>query len=307
MSDIGAPAAGHDPVPIGEVSAPPFARTPDPSTLFRDRAARLRSAARGHALAPYLDFIAAIAEAQDAAGHDLPQPALPAPDALARAREFGMPALDRPALLQREVCLGTLRRCFIAMTAIDMPDAARRALAMVSAADDDAVLGMAGAVIDNAIPFDAIAEHAFIAAGLQLHAARTAARLDAATLVPVGEGACPSCGGAPVASVVVGWEGAHGARFCSCSLCGTLWNHVRIRCTACGSTKGITYRELDGSDGALKAECCRECSSYLKIMYQTKNAALDPVADDIATSALDILVREEGFARGGVNPFLLGY
>lgn len=307
MSQIGTPPAGHDPVPIGEVSAPPFARVPDLDALFRDRAARLREAAQGHALAPYLDFVAGIAEAQDRIRRTLPQPVLPEAGALARAHEFGMPALDRATLLQRDLCIETLRRCFAAISDITMPDAARRALDIAMRVDDDALLDMAGNVIDNAIPFEAVAEHGFVAAGLQVHAARVAALLDAKALVPVGNGACPACGSAPVASLVVGWEGAHGARFCCCSLCGTLWNHVRIRCTACGSTKGITYRELDGSDGALKAECCRECSSYLKIMYQTKNPALDPVADDIATTALDVLVREEGFARSGANPFLLGY
>lgn len=303
MSEIGAPP-GHDPVPIGDVSAPPFVRLPDLDALFRDRAARLRQLADGHPLAPYLDFVAALTEAQDGIRRDLPQPALPAADALARAREFGMPALDRATLLND---LPVLRRFFAAASDIAMPEAARMALRVVSAMEDEDVLVMAGNVIDNAIPFDEIATHAFVAAGLQVHAALAAARLDAATLVPVGDGVCPACGGAPVASVIVGWEGAHGARFCCCSLCATKWNFVRIRCTACGSTKGITYRELEGGDGALKAECCRECQSYAKIMLQTKNPALDPVADDLASSTLDLLVREEGFHRSAVNPFLLGY
>ena len=32
-----------------------------------------------------------------------------------------------------------------------------------------------------------------------------------------------------------------------------------------------------------------------------------PFADDVATLALDMLVREGGYRRGSVNPFLLGY
>ena len=55
------------------------------------------------------------------------------------------------------------------------------------------------------IPFEAIAEHALVAAALQVHFARMAAALDAAALTPVGDGACPACGGPPVASLVVGW------------------------------------------------------------------------------------------------------
>ena len=71
----------------------------------------------------------------------------------------------------------------------------------------------------------------FVAAALQVHFARLAARLDAKALVPVGKGACPACGAAPVSTMVVGWSGAHATRFCACSLCGTLWNYPRIKCT----------------------------------------------------------------------------
>jgi FdhE protein len=307
MTQIGAPPAGHDPVPIGEVSAPPFARLPDPAALFHGRAARLHALAQGHPLAPYLDFVAAIAAAQHAIQDGLPRPSLPEADALARAREFGMPALDRATLLHPASFLPTLRRLLGAVAALEMPEPARLALRAVTEAEDELLLAMGGNVIDAAIPFDAIAEHGFVAAGLQVQAARAAALLDAASLAPVSDGVCPACGSPPVASVVVGWEGASGARFCTCSLCATQWHHVRIRCTACGSGKGITYRELEGGDDAVKAECCRECSTYLKIMHHTRNPALDPVADDIASSALDVLVREEGFSRSGVNPFLLGY
>ena len=45
----------------------------------------------------------------------------------------------------------------------------------------------------------------------------------------------------------------------------------------------------------------------MKIMHEYKNPALDPVADDVATLALDLLVRESGYRRGSVNPFLHGY
>jgi FdhE protein len=42
-------------------------------------------------------------------------------------------------------------------------------------------------------------------------------------------------------------------------------------------------------------------------LHQRDDAGLDPVADDVATLALDILLRDTGFQRGAVNPFLLGY
>ena len=41
------------------------------------------------------------------------------------------------------------------------------------------------------------------------------------------------------------------------------------------------------------------------MFYQAKDTALDPVADDLATLALDLLVAEAGFSRHAPNPLLL--
>jgi FdhE protein len=82
---------------------------------------------------------------------------------------------------------------------------------------------------------------------------------------------------------------------------------VRIKCVLCESTAGIAYEELDGGPDTVKAETCESCHGYVKILHQHKNPQLEPVADDIATLGLDILLRESGYRRGAVNPFLLGY
>jgi len=42
-------------------------------------------------------------------------------------------------------------------------------------------------------------------------------------------------------------------------------------------------------------------------LQQREEASLDPVADDVATLGLDLLLRDSEFRRGAVNPFLLGY
>lgn len=304
MTSIGAP--GHDAVPIGDVSAPPFARLPDPSTLFAARAARFAQLAEGHDLGPYLRFLSGIAAAQAAIVPSLPQPGLASAEDRARARDFGMPPLDRTRFAADPAWVETLDLFLAAIVPIDMPGQARGALDALIAADAETRIWMAGNVVDDAIPFAEVPEHLLLAAALQVHAAQAASALDADRLVPVGEGACPACGSAPSASLVVGWEGAHGARFCACALCGTLWNYTRIRCTACGSTKGISYQEVEGQ-AMVKAESCGECRSYLKIMHQVKEPGLDSVADDVATTALDILMSEAGIRRAGRNPFLLGY
>ena len=47
------------------------------------------------------------------------------------------------------------------------------------------------------------------------------------------------------------------------------------------------------------------CHSYLKIVYQEKGG-VNPVADDLTTLALDILVNEAGYARAGPNLLVPG-
>ena len=84
-------------------------------------------------------------------------------------------------------------------------------------------------------------------------------------------------------------------------------NYVRVKCTLCGSTKGITYRQVEGDSGLVRAETCDNCRGYVKILQQQQDPALEPVADDVASLALDLLVRELGYRRGAVNPFMWGH
>ena len=305
MSKAGAPR--HDPIPIGEVAAPPFVRLPDAVTLFATRSLRFRMLAEGHQLGPYLLFLAALSECQHRIQKDLPEPELPAPDARARAREHAMPPLDRNRFTADAALDATLERLLALAATIHMPDAAREALDHVCGADAAARDAMVREVLADAIPVETLADHVYVAAALQVHFARLAARLDADALVPIGNGVCPACGGAPVATTIVGWQGAHGTRFCTCSLCATQWHVVRIKCVLCDSTAGIAYQEVDGGPDSVKAETCESCHGYVKILHQHKDPQLEPVADDIATLGLDLLLREDGYRRGAVNPFLLGY
>lgn len=305
MSKAGAPR--HDPIPIGEIAAPPFVRLPDPLTLFATRSLRFRTLAEGHQLGPYLLFLAALSECQHRIQKDLPEPDLPADEARARAREHAMPPLDRARFTADAALDATLDRLLALAATIDMPDNARAAIERARSADAAARDEMVRSVLADAIPVETLADHVYIAAALQVHFARLAARLDPAALVPIGDGVCPACGGAPVASAIVGWKGAHGTRFCTCSLCATQWHVVRIKCVLCESTAGIAYEELDGGPDTVKAETCESCHGYVKILHQHKNPQLEPVADDVATLGLDLLLRENGYRRGAVNPFLLGY
>ena len=305
MSEPGVPQL--DTIPIGEIAAPPFVRLPDPRVVFAARSLRFRTLAEGHQLAPYLLFLAAISECQHRIQKDLPEPELPANDARTRAREHAMPPLDRTRFITDAALDATLDRLLALAATIDMPDNARAALRRAHGADAAARDGMVRSVLADSIPVETLADHVYISAALQVHFARLAARLDPVVVVPIGDGVCPVCGGAPVASAIVAWKGAHGARFCTCSLCATQWHVVRIKCVLCESTKGIGYEEVDGGPDTVKAETCESCHGYLKILHQHKNPQLEPVADDVATLGLDILLRENGYRRGAVNPFLLGY
>ena len=118
-----------------------------------------------------------------------------------------------------------------------------RALVRTRGADAAARDAMVRAVLADAIPVEALADHVY-RRGRAAGAFRpTGGAARSGRLVPVGDGVCPACGGPPVASVIVGWQGADGTRFCTCSLCATQWNLVRIKCVLCGSTKGIAYQE----------------------------------------------------------------
>ncbi len=305
MTQVG--PTNYDPIPIGEVAKPPFARLSDPLAMFAGRAARLRALADGHELHAYLKFLADLCDVQHRIQPGLPDAELPAADAIARSRQFRMPPLDRIGF-ERDGAMDAVWERLLAMAEqVAMPDKGRIALARVRVADPVVEKTLVGAVLANAIPPEALAEHVFVAAALQVHFARLAAHLDAKALVPVGQGACPACGGPPVSSMVVGWSGAQNTRFCACSLCGTLWNYPRIKCVLCGATEGIAYQQIAGGSGMVKAETCNSCRGYVKILHQHTDSTLDPLADDVATLALDLLLRDSEYRRGGINPFLLGY
>ncbi|WP_423207626.1 formate dehydrogenase accessory protein FdhE [Paracoccus yeei] len=295
-----------DPSMIGGVAKVPLARLPDPPALFRTRSERLAFLA-GHNpnLGPYLRFLAAICDAQSQVAAQLPAPDLPSAERLQQARSAAMPPLGPSDL--RAGLTRTLDRLLERLGPIDMPQPARLtldALRDATPSDRDWVLEN---VLAGTIPADSVAPHLFAAAALQVHAALAASGLQADRLVPVGIGTCPACGGRPVASLVTENIGAEGARYCSCATCQTLWNEVRVKCTCCGSTKGITYRSVEVEDAAVKAEICRECGKWVKILYQNKNPTLEAVADDVASLGLDLMMRDTDWVRGGYNPFLAGY
>ncbi|WP_440409400.1 formate dehydrogenase accessory protein FdhE [Neorhizobium petrolearium] len=298
-----------DPSMIGGVSKAPFALMPNPVRLFRERANRFEVLAEGSRLAPYLKFLAGIAQIQSELASTLsPLEPIPA-DQVERARANAMPPIDRLAMASSPDCRQVLQQFLERMEGLEKPPVAAEALAQVRAADDETLSWMIGNVVADNLPVESLAHHLYIAAAIQIHAARLAAGLDGSRLVPIRIGVCPTCGGKPIASMVIGFHGAEGARYACCSSCTTMWNEVRIKCLACGSTKGIGYRAVETGDeeATIKAEVCDSCNSWIKILYQNKNPSLEVVADDVASLGLDLLMKDTEYKRAGFDPFLMGY
>lgn len=292
---------------IGGLDKAPFALLPDPVKTFTARAERFDFLAREHQLAPYLSFLAEIARIQARLCADLP-PLDRLPEArITLARESRMPPIDRASLAGDGSLDATLTALCDRIADINLPEPARLAVRAVQAADDDDRRWLLGNVLAHAIPEDSAGPHMLAAAAVQVHLARLAATLDTGALVPISVGVCPSCGGQPVSSSVTGAQGVENVRYCACATCATRWNEVRIKCLCCGSTKGISYRSAEDEGATIKAEVCSECSSWVKILYQVKNASLDPVADDVGSLGLDMLMKGTQFRRGGFHPFTAGY
>ena len=307
MSDVGGPKTGL--MNIGEEAKPPFAVLPDPSTLFLGRAKRLEALAADHPLEPYLRFLSTVTRAQHDIVPDLPAAALPAYDRIRQAFDYGMPPVAKAVFTPDETTDVTIVRLLERLKDAPLPDATSKAITtQLNAARADRAT-IVTALLSDAPPIDAadIAERTLIAAGLQVHFSRLAAQFEADKLKRISDGACPVCGSLPMTSSVVGWPKAHNTRFCTCGLCATMWNVVRVKCVLCSSTGGIAYRLIDGLPETVKAETCDTCESYVKILYQVNDAALEPMADDVASLGLDVLMSEDGWKRGGHNPFLVGY
>jgi FdhE protein len=274
--------------------------------VFSARAERFAELAADHPMAAYLQLMAEVAHAQQAAFAARRGEAV-AEKALAASRDYGMPPLsaqahERSALWRED--LQDIARRVRARSANGVAETLERVLGLdVPALESLADRVLAGTTLDDDAAFVP-----FVGAALQVYFARLAASLDVASVdhcdVP---GICPVCASRPVASVVrLGGEQAN-MRYLACSLCATEWNMARVKCTACDTDKSVQYLSLTrdenekATDALARAEVCDECKSYLKIFYQDKDARVEPNADDLATLALDVLVDEQGYGRSGPN------
>jgi len=296
----------------------PRIRLPARATVFARRARRLRDlgTSTNTGIGDYLRFLAVLVDAQHSALADL-SVSIPTPAHLKASAEHGMPPIQPAAWPRTDAWYETLKRISDALAAhAEFPSGVNETVSRLRRAPREWIESQADALLqyeDQAI--DAAAAPLVMSA-LQVHWAALAASLSAEAIraldVP---GLCPLCGSQPVASVVYAQSPYQGYRYLHCALCATEWHMVRVQCSHCGASgKSIafqsampgTQQENDGSaaEAAVRAETCEQCRCYRKILYQEKDPQVEPVADDLASLNLDLLLGQSGYHRASGNPLL---
>jgi FdhE protein len=270
---------------------------PEFPAVFSRRADRLLSLAEGHPMADWLRFIAGLARAQAQCAA-----------AISDQRTAGdtLPPLEASTFRPDPTMQAPLDSILANATNSVLPDATRRALDWLRCAEPEAITALATDVLRGQVAQQRTGEAVFVVAALQCCFTSSAATLPISELRLLPQrGRCPVCGSAPVAGVITAAGKAPGARYLHCGLCATAWNHVRAVCVNCGEAGALALQEIDGGNGAVKAETCNACNRYAKMLYQSQDMQVEPMADDLASLGLDILVSEAGWLRHVPNPFIL--
>jgi len=236
----------------------------------------------------------------------------PAADAFDQAFAHHMPPLGFRALRRDLDWQGDLVAILDAL-ALHVGERQRPLLQALRDANADALQAIAEDVLEQrAGSADTRGLMPLVAAALQVAWVRLAAGLPRAPAQPLAEARalCPCCGSPPVASVVHNEPNRSGVRFLHCALCATEWHLERVKCSNCETGGQLLYLGLDDEKGEpflpVQAEACGACESYLKIVLRPLQGRAEPVADDLASLALDLMLAEEGdYARSGYNPLLV--
>jgi FdhE protein len=292
--------------PSGGVQAPAALILPDPARRFSSTAARLEALAPGHPMEEWLRFMARLGHAQHAAALALPPPTGPEPAVVEQAVEARIPPLAADGHRRNPAWRDGLAVILDHFSDGPMPEQARAVIAQLRARDAGAIEHLAGAFLHgHIVPADA-GPALHVAAALQVYFTHMAASLPVADLRLLPQrGLCPCCGSTPIAGVITATGQTPGARYLHCSLCATAWNHVRAVCITCGEARTLSLEGIEGDAGIVKAETCKDCGTYAKMIYPAKDMKADPFADDLATLGLDLLLAEGGWSRHAPNPLVL--
>lgn len=291
---------------VGHMRTAPFVRLPDISTLFGERSKRFEELAPTSPVKDYIDFMKEFTASQQFVCNEFAGAPIPTGDQ-DKAQTFAMPPVDRQTVISAPV-FDEIADSFFRILGKKKLKGSSLVTLEDTRANKAEWRKWASNIIAHKLPQENLAQHIYVTGALQIILTLAASKLDAKKLKPIEGNLCPCCGGTHSASMIVGWPSSEGIRFCSCLYCGAMWRYVRIKCTFCEETKGISFREIDGGPGTILAETCDTCKRYCKQMNHQKDSHFDVFADDIGSLALDLLMKEDHvFKRGAFNPFLAGY
>ncbi|MFC0140767.1 formate dehydrogenase accessory protein FdhE [Erwinia mallotivora] len=272
--------------------------------MYSRRAARLRQLAEKNPLGDYLRFAAVIATAQEIVLYDHP---------LLMDRHTRRPAVDLPNkppldihTLPRDRHWQRLLHSLIAELKPEMTGQALAVLENLEKASAQELEAMASALLTREFGSISSDKSPFVWAALSLYWAQMAALIPDKTRIVCGEQRqfCPVCASVPVAGVIHMDPQNEGVRYLHCNLCESEWHLADARCSNCEQTGDLHSWSLDNHNSVVRAESCGDCGTYMKMLCQQKDPAVEPVADDLASLILDARMEQEGFSRSSLNPFL---
>jgi FdhE protein len=300
---------------LAQRSIPRF-RLPARATVFARRAARLRHLSATTGIGDYLRFLAVLVDAQHSvlANLSVSSPTTAQIEASAR---HGMPPIQPAGWPRTTAWFETLESvCDVLAKHAEFPAGVGNVISRIRRAPREWIEAQADALLQYGNEAIDGAAAPVVMASLQVHWTALAACFTAEAIhafdVP---GLCPLCGSQPVASIVYAQSPYQGYRYLHCALCATEWHMVRVQCSRCGASgKSIAFQsamsgakqENDGSaaEAPVRAETCEQCRCYRKILYQEKDPHVEPVADDLASLNLDLLLGQSGYHRASGNPLL---
>jgi FdhE protein len=289
----------------GGLQEPPAFRLADASSVFADRAARFAVlAAAGKGEPGFLRLMGRLASAQQNIVQNHIVTDIPDAQHRARCHTHGLPPLGvdaAPDASWRAALQG-----IVGALQAGAPAPVQQVLSAVSRMDAAALDTQASRLLSFDYPALDAAVVPFIGAALQVHWVKRAATLGESVFrkldVP---NVCPVCGSPPVASMLRNNVAVPGTRYLHCVLCATDWRLGRGFCSQCEAQEKLAYYHIDNESDAVRGEACEDCKGYIKSMNQEKDPQADPVADDLATLALDVLLDEAGYQRASPNFFFV--
>lgn len=300
-----APKGGWIGNATGGVKAPEPILLPDPGIRFARTAERLERLSEGHPMEGWLDFMAKLARAQHRAASRLALLSAPEEAMVEQAVAARIPPISADGH-RRDPAWRDGLALLLDTVSEGLPSSAAAVAAELRARSAVFTETQADAFLRGAIDERDAGSSLWIAAALQVYFTWLAGRLPTPVLRLLEERSlCPCCGSTPSASLVTGAGQNPGARYLYCSLCSTAWNYSRAVCVACGGSRTLAIRGIEGDSDVVKAETCDECGTYSKMAYQAKDMQADPYADDLATLGLDVMVGEAGWSRHAPNPLVL--